>query len=113
MLRDYKVYLNDILKSIERIERYTKNLTQKDFVKKELVVDGVVRNLEIIGEAVKNIPKEIKDKYPNVEWKGIAGFRDVLIHGYFGVNLEIVWEIIVNKIPELKKGVKKILKELK
>ena len=111
MLRDYKVYLNDILKSIENIGKYTKSLTQKDFVKNELVIDAVVRNLEIIGEAVKNIPKEIKDKYPNVEWKKIAGFRDILIHGYFGVNLEIVWEIIVNKVPELKKCVKDILKE--
>jgi len=109
MSRDYKIYLNDILKAIERIERYAGKLTKENFVEDELVVDGVVRNLEIIGEAVKNIPKDIKDKYPKMDWKKIVGFRDILIHGYFSVNFEIVWEIITNRVPELKKCVKNIL----
>jgi len=72
---------------------------------------GVTRNLGIIGEAVKNIPAEIKRKYPNIEWKKIAGLRDIIIHEYSGINLEIIWDIVVNKIPELKILINKIIKE--
>lgn len=81
-----------------------------DFTKNDLIKDGVIRNLEIVGEAVKNIPQTIKTKHPKVEWKKIAGLRDILIHEYFGINLEIVWDIVKNKIPQLKKDIKDILK---
>ncbi|HEC86588.1 MAG TPA: DUF86 domain-containing protein, partial [Thermoplasmatales archaeon] len=67
------------------------------------IQDGVIRNLEIIGEAVKNLPDDIKKDYPEVEWRKIAGLRDILIHAYFGVDLEVIWDIVKNKVPELKR----------
>ncbi|MDQ7032491.1 MAG: DUF86 domain-containing protein, partial [Desulfonauticus sp.] len=94
MQRHPKVYLKDILKAIKKIENYVENLDFKKFSANELVQDATVRNLEIIGEAVKKIPIEIKSKYPKIEWKKIAGLRDILIHEYFGVDLEILWDII-------------------
>ena len=84
----------------------------EDFSNNELIQDGVIRNLEIIGEAVKNLPDDIKKHYPEVEWRKIAGLRDILIHAYFGVDLEIIWDIVKNKVPELKEMVRKILSNL-
>ena len=111
MLRNFKVILKDILQSIERIETYTKNFSFEDFCENQLVQDGVVRNLEIIGEAVKHLPKDVQKKYPDVEWKKIAGLRDILIHGYFGIDHEIVWDIITNKVSGLKEHISRILKK--
>lgn len=108
MPKSHKVYLDDILKSIDRIEHYTQGMSYKEFSKTSLVSDAVVRNLEIIGEAVKNLPIEIKRRYPDIEWKKIAGLRDILIHEYFGINLQIVWDVVVNKLPELKGSIKKM-----
>jgi len=112
MQRDYRAYLEDILDSIRKIEKYTKGLTFGKLRENELILDGVVRNLEIIGEAVKEIPNEVKNKKPSVEWKKIAGLRDILIHGYFGIDVEIVWDIIKNKIPNLKEKVSEIISEI-
>ena len=111
MPKDYKLYLNDILESAGKIENYSKNISYEDFIKNPLLVDGVIRNLQIIGEAAKKVPAGIKRKYSNVEWKKIAGLRDVLIHEYFRINLKIVWDIVCNKIPELKSAIKQIVKE--
>lgn len=113
MKRNFLVYLDDILESIDRIEEYTKGKTQEDFDSDIAFQDAVLRRLEIIGEAVRHIPDEIKDQYPEVEWKKISGARDVFIHGYFGVKLERVWDTVVNDLPKLKKQVKKILEEEK
>lgn len=110
-MRDYKLYLDDILEAAKRIEKYTKGLTLEKLKRNELIIDGVVRNLEIIGEAVKNIPANVKDKYPDIEWKKIAGLRDILAHEYFGIDLEILWDIIENKLPELKKEISRLLKK--
>lgn len=107
-MRDYKLYLDDISEAIKRIERYTKGYTFERLKKDNLVVDGVVRNLEIIGEAAKNIPDDIKNKYADIEWKKISGLRDILAHEYFGIDLTILWDIIKNKLPELKERISNI-----
>ncbi len=109
MPREYKAYLKDILGAIRKIEKYTENISMEDFAKDELIQDGVVRNLEIIGEAVKNIPEDIKNRKSQVAWKKIAGLRDILIHGYFGIDVDIVWDVVKNKIPELKQKISEIV----
>jgi len=108
-MRDYNLYLDDIVEAAKRIEKYTKSLTLEELKKDTLILDGVVRNLEIIGEAAKNIPIQIKEKYPEIEWKKIAGLRDILAHGYFGIDVEVVWDIVKNKLPILKTQVNRIL----
>lgn len=112
-MRDYKLYLDDILKSIKKIEKYTKGVSLIQLKKKDLVVDGVARNLEIIGEAAKNISADIKNKYPDVEWKKIAGLRDILAHEYFGIDIDVMWDIVKNKLPDLKERSLRILKGIK
>lgn len=107
--RNYETYLKDILESIRKIESYTIDISIVGFRQNELVQDAVTRNLEIIGEAVKIIPEEIKNKNKNIEWKKIAGLRDILAHAYFGIDIEIIWDIIENEIPILKNNIKQLL----
>ncbi len=109
MPREYKLYLEDILHSIKRIRKYTENLSFEDFSTEILIQDAVMRNLEVIGEAVKNIPEEVKRKKKNMEWRKIAGLRDILIHAYFSIDLEILWEVIINHVPKLEETIKDIL----
>ena len=99
--RDYRLYLKDILDAIAKIENYTKDLSFKEFSKNNLVVDAVVRNFEIVGEASKNIPEELKSQYPDIPWKEMAGMRDKMIHEYFGIDLEIVWKTVKVRLPQL------------
>jgi len=106
--RDFLLFLEDVLTSIEKIERYTKDAAFDDFSVNEMAVDAVLRNFEIIGEAVKKIPEELKNRYPDVAWKEAAGFRDVLIHEYFGLDLEAVWDTLRTNIPPFKKQVVRV-----
>ena len=111
MSRNESFYLADIQESCEKVLRFTKGMTYKDFVHDELHFDAVLRNLEIIGEAVKNISEELRKKYPNVKWRKIAGFRDIVAHEYFGINDETVWDIVENEVPALLEMVKTMLNE--
>ena len=111
MSRDESLYLEDIKDACKRVCDYTAGLNYEDFVGSHLVFDAVVRNLEIIGEATKNISEETRLKYPQVKWRKIAGFRDIVAHNYFGVSDEIVWDVVENEIPPLLEQVKTILSE--
>jgi uncharacterized protein with HEPN domain len=110
--RDVRLFLNDILEAIRKIERYMAGLSFESFVQNDLVVDAVVRNLEIIGEAAKNVSPEMRARYSDIEWKKIAGFRDIVIHAYFDVDLTIVWTITTERLPDLKPLVAQVLKDL-
>lgn len=111
-MRNYKLYLKDILQAIKKIDKYTQDLTFESLKRNALIIDATVRNLEIIGEASKNIPASIREKYPNIEWKKISGLRDILIHEYFGIDVQILWDIIKNKLPDLKKKITRVLKSV-
>ena len=101
-MRDRSFYLKDIHNAIESIEAFTKGMDYDAFVADDKTVSAVIRKLEIIGEAVKQIPEEIRLKHPDIPWKQIAGMRDKLIHFYFGVDPHLVWQTIRNRLAALK-----------
>jgi len=104
-------YLKHILDAIDDIETSVKKLSKKEFKRIKDTKDATVRRIEIIGEAAKNVSNELKKKHPEIEWAKIAGARDVMIHAYFKVDLDIVWNIIKKDLPDLKKKIKTILEK--
>jgi len=108
MRKEVRIFIEDILKSIEKIEEYTSGMSREEFFRVSQVQDAVMRRLEIIGEAAKNIPEDFRNKHPKIPWKQIAGMRDILIHGYFGVNLERIWVVVERDLPSLKRKISKI-----
>ena len=110
--RDLSLFLKDIHTSSKKIISYTKNMPLKELLKDDKTYDAVMRNLQIIGEAIKHLPAEFRSNHHNIDWKKAAGLRDIVVHEYFGINKDIIWDVISNKIPELEKEVKKILKEI-
>ncbi len=109
--RDFRILFEDIGEAISRIKHYTSGMGISDFTKDRKTIDAVVRNLEIIGEASKRVPKTIKEKYPEIEWNKIISVRNRIIHEYFGVDYEIVWEIITKNLGDLQEKITRILKE--
>lgn len=101
MSRDYRPFLADILLSCRRIARYTDGFTFEQFLGDEKTYDAVLRHLAIIGEAAKQIPENVRNQHPAIEWRKIARFRDIVIHHYFAIDNQIVWDIVENKVPEL------------
>ena len=111
MNKDPSIFAKHILESIEKIESYAKNLTKEKLTKDTKIQDAIIRRIEVIGEAAKNLPNSFKGSHPEVEWGEIIRTRDKITHHYFGVDLNIVWDIIKRNLPDLKKKIKKILEE--
>ena len=109
--RDHRDYLQDILDAINDIEDFTKNLTYMQFIKDRKTLNAVVRSIEVIGEASKQLPDALKAKYDKLPWKEITGMRNKLIHAYFGMDTETIWQTIKENIPLLKLTIQKMLKD--
>lgn len=109
MPRDYRLYLDDILQCIEKITDYVAGMDAEKFSADSKTVDAVVRNLEIIGEAARSLPDDVKDSAAMIEWRKIASLRNILVHEYFGVNAQLIWEITQTKLPPLKDACIKML----
>lgn len=109
MSRDLRLYLNDILVADEKVLRYTSGMNFEQFVADERTFDAVIRNLQVIGEAVKNIPGDVRDRNPEIEWRKIAGLRDILAHTYFQIENEIIWDVVQNKVSPLLTKVNQLL----
>ncbi|MEW6002142.1 MAG: DUF86 domain-containing protein [Nitrospirota bacterium] len=112
MKRDYRLYIDDILEAINKIEKYTEGMTMEDFLRDRKSIDAVTWNFQIIGEAVKHIPPEVREKYPHVPWKLMAGMRDKLAHEYFGIRYDVIWDTIKKRLPEVKLLIEEVLKKM-
>ena len=112
MKRNYRFYVSDILQAMESIDEFIGERNFDEFVSNDEKASAVIRKLEIIGEATKNVPDFIKKKNKDVPWKDMADMRDKLIHVYFGVDHEIVWEVIKKRLPEIKPLIEQILEEI-
>lgn len=110
-MRDYTLYLKDILEAMHAIEKFVENITFEDFQRNDMVSSAVIRKFEIIGEATKGLPETVRNKYPQVPWKEMAGMRDRLIHFYFGIKYDLVWHTIKDVIPEVKPVIQEIMKD--
>jgi len=111
--KDPGVFIDHILECIALIEKYTIGKTESDFLASSQLQDAVIRRIEIIGEAVKNIPEDLKVEYPDIPWKKISGTRDILVHEYFGVDLQLTWAVLEKDIPDLKIKMERIRNEIK
>ena len=111
--REFILYLEDMFQSMQRIEEYLGDLDFKKFKMTHIVVDAVVRNFEIIGEASRKIPSDIQEEYPEIPWRKMYGLRNLIAHEYFGIDYEMIWEIAKNNLPQNRKDLQKIIEKEK
>lgn len=109
--RDTDILLEDMLLAIDKALKYTKDLDFKQFTEDDKTIDAVTRNIEIVGEASTKLSEDLKQQYPGIDWKRIKGMRNRIVHDYFGVDMGIVWEVISNHLPLLKKQIEAILQD--
>jgi len=112
MIKEPEIFVDHVLECIERIEQYIGQVTKDEFSRSVQLQDAVIRRIEIIGEAVKNIPSKIKDRYQDIAWKELAGMRDILIHQYLGVDLDLTWRAATKEVARLKKEMSKVKEDL-
>lgn len=110
--RDYGDFVQDIIDSINDVGNFIEGMDFEEFIKDKKTIYSVVRAIEIIGEATKNVPEHLRKKYPDVPWKKMAGMRDRLVHEYFGIDLEILWETAKEDVPQLKVPISKVLEDM-
>jgi uncharacterized protein with HEPN domain len=111
MPRDYRVFLDDIMEAVGKIFEYTQGFTRDQFLTDRKTVEAVVWNLQIIGEASKNVPEEIRSVYPDLPWRDMTGLRNIIVHQYFEINLDVIWKVIQNDLPNLERQIHRILYE--
>ena len=111
MSREIRLYLEDIRDCAQKDQRYALGVSFETFVSNEEKRDAIVRNLELIGEAAKHVPGDVRAEYPEVQWRQIAGLRDVLIHSYFGLELETLWDVVRREVPVLLDQIEQILEQ--
>ncbi len=107
--RGASVYLNDILECIARIEEYTQGKTEADFVADPMLQDAIIRRIEIVGEAINNISEEFTEENPEIPWRAIVAMRNIIVHEYFGVMIERIWDVIHRDLPQLKEQIRAIM----
>lgn len=112
MSRSWELFLRDMVEAARKVIRFTAELPMEIFVKDEMAYDATLRNLEILGEAAKNVPGEIRQRYPDVNWRGVAGLRDILAHAYFALDNETLWKIVCTDIPQLLEQLRRIEEKL-
>ncbi len=110
--RSVRLFVGDMLAAIDKIGRYTEGLDATSFFADEFTVDAVLRNLEVLGEAARNVPPEVRDSHPEIPWKRVVGLRNIVAHVYFGVDLENVWKIVSENVPAIRPAVERLLAEL-
>jgi uncharacterized protein with HEPN domain len=108
MKRDLNLFLDDILESIELLEKYTKDLSLEIFYEDSQIQDAIIRRIEIIGEAAKHFPESVRERHPKIPWRDVIGMRNYIVHDYFGINYDLLWEVATKDIYELKKEMLKI-----
>ncbi len=109
--RSHALFLEDMLDAMAKIEDFINGMDYSSFANDDKTLSAVIRKFEIIGEAAKNIPASVKEKHPEIPWKSMSGLRDVIIHDYFGIDAEIIWNIASRNLPELRPMIKKILEQ--
>lgn len=112
MSRSWELFLRDMLEASQKVIRYTDERQMAAFVADEMAYDATLRNLEVLGEAAKNIPEEIRQRHPEVDWRGVAGLRDILAHAYFALDDETLWKIVQDDVPRLLDLLRQIEKKL-